>query len=159
MIYVSRRQIIITGAVAAASLTTTRKAIGVDNTMPFDRKNYPHLDAPVGPYVHATSYNGLLFLSGLTAFNTPAQDQDLPTQADAVFSQLRGILEAEGSGFENLIKVTLFVTEFEEIDKFRDVLFSVYGNHLPASSLIQIKSLFASDLKIEVEAIAALTPL
>ncbi len=63
--------------------------------MQIERKNYLHLDAPVGPYVHAVSYNGLLFLSGLTAFNTPAQDGDLATQAEAVFNQIKSILEAE----------------------------------------------------------------
>ncbi len=120
-------------------------------------KNYPHLDAPVGPYVHAVSYNGLLFLSGLTAFNTSAQDGDLGTQAEAVFEQIKSILEAEGVNFNNLLKVTIFVTEFGEVDKLRNVLFSYYGNNLPASSLVQVKSLFAPELKIEVEAIVALT--
>ncbi len=119
-------------------------------------KNYPHLDAPVGPYVHAVSYNGLLFLSGLTAFNTPAQNGDLATQAEAVFDQIKSILEAEGVNFNNLLKVTIFVTEFGEVDKLRNVLFSYYGNNLPASSLVQVKSLFAPELKIEVEAIVAL---
>jgi 2-iminobutanoate/2-iminopropanoate deaminase len=124
--------------------------------MQIERKNYPHLDAPVGPYVHAVSYNGLLFLSGLTAFNTPAQDGDLAIQAEAIFNQMKSILEAEKVSFSNLLKVTIFVTEFEEIDKFRNVLFNRYKNNLPASSLIQVKSLFAPALKIEVEAIAAL---
>lgn len=124
--------------------------------MKVERKNYPHLDTPVGPYVHAVSYSGLLFLSGLTAFSTPAQNQDLATQAEAVFDQIRSILEAEGTSFENLIKVTIFVTEFEEVEQLRNVLFSSYKNNLPASSLIQVKSLFAPELKIEVEAIVAL---
>jgi 2-iminobutanoate/2-iminopropanoate deaminase len=125
--------------------------------MKVERKNYSHLDTPVGPYVHAVSYNGLLFLSGLTAFNTPAQNQDLATQAKVVFDQIRSILEAEGISFENLIKVTIFVTEFGEVEQLRTVLFSHYENNLPASSLIQVKSLFAPELKVEVEAIVALT--
>lgn len=124
--------------------------------MQIERKNYSHLDAPVGPYVHAVSYDGLLFLSGLTAFNTPAQDRNLATQAEAVFAQIRSILEAEGTSFNNLIEVTMFVTEFEEVDKLRNVLFSIYENNLPASSLIQVKGLFAPELKIEVKAIVAL---
>ncbi|MEO0457238.1 MAG: RidA family protein [Cyanobacteria bacterium P01_A01_bin.114] len=162
MISFSRRQIV-AGAIAAAGFTAAHKATGadsatgVDRTMQLERKNYPHLDAPVGPYVHAVSYNGMLFLSGLTAFNTPAQGQDLPTQAEAVFSQLGSILEAEGKGFENLIKVTIFVTEFGEIDAFREVLFNTYQDNLPASALIQVRQLFAPDLNIEVEAIVALT--
>jgi 2-iminobutanoate/2-iminopropanoate deaminase len=78
--------------------------------MPVERKNYPHLDAPVGPYVHAVSYGGLLFLSGLTAFNTPAQDQNLAAQAETVFDQIRSILKLEETGFNDLIKVTMFIT-------------------------------------------------
>jgi 2-iminobutanoate/2-iminopropanoate deaminase len=100
--------------------------------MKVERKNYPHLDTPVGPYVHAVSYNGLLFLSGLTAFNTPAQNQDLTAQAKVIFGQIRSILDAEGTSFENLIKVTIYVTEFEEVEQLRNVLFSSYENNLPA---------------------------
>jgi len=125
--------------------------------MPVKRKNYSHLDTPVGPYVHAVSYNGLLFLSGLTAFNTSAQHQDLAAQAKVVFDQIKSILEVEGTSFEDLIKVTIFVTELEEVDQLRNILFSSYENNLPASSLIQVDSLFAPELKIEVEAIAALS--
>jgi 2-iminobutanoate/2-iminopropanoate deaminase len=124
--------------------------------MQVERKNYSHLDAPVGPYVHAVSCNGFLFLSGLTAFNTPSRNKDLAAQAEAIFDQIRSILEAESTSLANLIKVTIFVTELEEVDSLRNVLFHSYENNLPASSLIQIKSLFAPELKIEVEAIAAL---
>jgi 2-iminobutanoate/2-iminopropanoate deaminase len=124
--------------------------------MQIERKNYSHLDAPVGAYVHSVSYNGLLFLSGLTAFNTPAQDGDLATQAEAIIEQMKGVFVAEGISFDNLIKVTIFVTELGDINKLRHVLFSSYNNNLPASSLVQVKSLFAPELKIEIEAIAAL---
>jgi 2-iminobutanoate/2-iminopropanoate deaminase len=138
------------------SAAQIRASQRVRKDMQIERKNYPHLDTPVGPYVHAVSYDGLLFLSGLTAFNTPAQTGDLATQAEAVFEQIGSILEAERISFENLLKVTIFVTALGEVDKLRDVLFSHYENNLPASSLIQVKSLFAPELKIEVEAVVAL---
>ena len=158
MMNLNRRRMFTLGTLVAASLTLARKAIGAEPEMPIERKNYPHLDAPVGPYVHAVSYNGLLFLSGMTAFNTPAQNQDLATQAAAVFNQISSILVAEGTGFESLLKVTIFVTEFEALDQFRAVLFETYQIHLPASALIQVRGLFSPELKIEVEAIAALSP-
>ncbi|MGD1858097.1 MAG: RidA family protein [Leptolyngbyaceae cyanobacterium] len=124
--------------------------------MNIERKNYPQLDTPVGPYVHAVSYNGLLFLSGLTAFNTAAQNQDLAAQAKVVFEQIKSILEAEGTSFENLIKVTIFVTELKAVEQLRNVLFDSYKGSLPASSLVQVQCLFAPELKIEVEAVIAL---
>jgi 2-iminobutanoate/2-iminopropanoate deaminase len=57
---------------------------------------------------------------------------------------------------ENLIKVTLFVSDMSEIEQLRETLFNVYAKHIPASSLIEINSLFCKDLKIEIEAIIAL---
>jgi len=36
------------------------------------------------------------------------------------------------------------------------VLFHYYGDHLPASSLVQVSALFSPDLKIEIEGIMAL---
>ena len=176
MIHTNRRRFVAIGSIAAACLARVRHVIGAEPTMPIkqaterpseqetehaierniERKNYPHLDAPVGPYVHAVSYNGLLFLSGLTAFNTPAQHQDLVAQTEVVFAQLRSILEAEGTGLESLLKITIFVTEFEDLDRFRAVLFEAYQNTLPASALIQVKGLFLPEIKVEVEAIAAL---
>lgn len=39
--------------------------------------------------------------------------------------------------------------------QLRDVLLAFCGNALPASSLVQVNSLFAPDLKVEVEAIVA----
>jgi 2-iminobutanoate/2-iminopropanoate deaminase len=124
--------------------------------MQIERKNYPHLDAPLGAYVHTVSYGGLLFISGLTAFNTPAQDGDLIAQAEVIFDQMQGILEAEKTSFQGLLKVTIFVTELGQLSQLRTILFRRFEHHLPASSLVQVESLFVPGLKIEVEAIAAL---
>lgn len=156
MIDFRRRRMVTTGTLAAVGLSAAVYPPPKGSTpMSVERKNYPHLDAPVGPYVHAVSYNGLLFLSGLTAFNTAAQYGTLVAQAEVVFNQLQQTLEAEGTGFENLLKVTIFVTEFEDLERFREVLFTAYQEYLPASALIQVKGLFAPELKIEVEAIVA----
>jgi 2-iminobutanoate/2-iminopropanoate deaminase len=125
--------------------------------MQIERKNYPHLELPIGPYVHAVSYNGLLFLSGLTAFNTPQQNGNLAAQAEAIFEQIKSILEAEKVTFKNLLKVTIFVTELADIEQLRNVLFSYYEDNLPASCLVQVKSLFVAEVKIEVEAVVAVT--
>jgi 2-iminobutanoate/2-iminopropanoate deaminase len=124
--------------------------------MQIERKNYLHLDAPLGAYVHTVSYGGLLFISGLTAFNTPAQDGDLIAQAEVIFDQMQGILKAEKTSFQGLLKVTIFVTELGQLSQLRTVLFRRFEHHLPASSLVQVESLFVPGLKIEVEAITAL---
>lgn len=120
------------------------------------RKNYPELGEVKAPYVHAVKHNNTLWLSGLTAFGTPAQKAGIAEQAEAVFLQIKAIASAEGTDFSRLIKVTIFITSFAEIDALRQVLYRHYGDHLPASSLVEISRLFSPDLKIEIEAVFAL---
>ena len=120
------------------------------------RKNYPHLEEPVGPYVHAVEYNHFLFLSGITAFGTTAQKGTISEQADVIYSQIASIAAAENVNLSNLIKVTIYITSFDDLESLRATLFKHYGSALPASSLVQVKRLFSPDLKIEVEATLAL---
>lgn len=121
-----------------------------------ERKNYPQLVAPVGPYVHAVECNGFLFLSGITAFGSASATLSLGEQARECFAQIASIAAAEGTTLAALVKVTLFVTNLDEIERLREALFETYGKHLPASSLVRVSGLFAPELLIEVEAILGL---
>lgn len=120
------------------------------------RKNYPELGEVKAPYVHAVRHSNTLYISGLTAFGTAAQRAGIADQAEEIFSQIRKIANAEGTDFSALIKVTIFITSFDEIDELREVLFQNYGDHLPASSLVEVSRLFSTDLRIEIEAIFGL---
>jgi len=123
--------------------------------MKLRRINYPSLSEPVGPYVHAVKYENTLYLSGLTAFGTDAQFGNIENQAREIFRQMQEIVVAENSSLDNIIKITIFVTELNRMDKLRHALFDIYGQNLPASSLIHIAGLFDENLKIEIEAIIA----
>jgi 2-iminobutanoate/2-iminopropanoate deaminase len=92
-----------------------------------------------------------------TAFGTAAQRTDLASQAKSTLNQIQEILKSEKVGVEQILKVTIFVTDFAEAQALRDVLFNFYQGKLPASSLIQVQKLFAPELKIEIEAIVALS--
>lgn len=121
-----------------------------------ERKNYPQLGEVKAPYVHAVKHGVTLYVSGLTAFGTAAQQGDMAEQAEAIFNQLRAVAAAEHTSLASLLKVTIFITSFTEITALREVLYRNYGEHLPASSLIQVSGLFSTDLHIEIEAIFAL---
>ncbi|MFG6096266.1 RidA family protein [Leptothoe sp. ISB3NOV94-8A] len=124
--------------------------------MAIERKNYDHLGPVVGPYSHAVKHNGTLYVSGTTAFGSPAQGQSIDQQAEFIFSQLGKLAKVENTSLASLLKVTIFVTELEGIDGLRQVLFRHYGEHLPASSLVQVKSLFSPEVSIEIEAVFAI---
>lgn len=120
------------------------------------RKNYPELGEVKAPYVHSVKHGNTLYISGLTAFGTAAQHKGIAEQAEEIFNQIRKIVSAEGADFSALIKVTIFITSFAEIDALRKVLYRNYGDHLPASSLVEVSRLFSPDLSIEIEAVFGL---
>ena len=120
------------------------------------RKNYPQLGEVKAPYVHSVRHGNTLYISGLTAFGTAAQRSGIAGQAEEILSQIGKIASAEGTDFSALIKVTIFITSFEEIDELREVLYRHYGASLPASSLVEVSRLFSPDLKIEIETVFGL---
>jgi len=63
-----------------------------------ERKNYPQLGEVKAPYVHAVKHGATLYVSGLTAFGTAAQQGDMAEQAEAIFNQLRAVAAAEHTG-------------------------------------------------------------
>lgn len=68
---------------------------------------------PVGHYPHARRVGGLLFLSGLGP-RSPAGEpipEGIEAQCHAVFANVRSVLEAAGSRWEQLVDVTVFLTD------------------------------------------------
>lgn len=121
-----------------------------------ERKNYDALPAAVGPYSHAVKHGNTLYLSGFTAFGTPAQGKSLDEQAHAIFEQIKAVAHAEGTDMQSLIKVTTFITDFSQAKELRNILIQHYDGNLPASTLVQISKLFSPELNIEIEAVFGL---
>ena len=124
--------------------------------MPLKRNNYASLGMPVGPYVHSVKHGDTLYLSGLTAYGTQGQSKGMSDQVKAIFRQIEKVCQSEGTALSNIIKVTIYVTDMGQLDELRQSLFDVYGDHIPASSLVRVESLFSSEVDIEIEAIVAL---
>jgi 2-aminomuconate deaminase len=80
--------------------------------------------APVGAYPHARRVGDLLFLSGIGP-RTPGSDaipgnvydgdklvgHDIAAQARQVFANVHAVLEASGAHWEDLVDVTVFLTD------------------------------------------------
>lgn len=124
--------------------------------MSIQRINYPFLTPPVGPYCHAVKHNQTLYLSGLTAFGYPQQNDSTLEQIQCLYEQMQKIVECEGISLQNLIKVTLYVTDLSDMQCIRQSLLDYYGDHIPASTLVPVPMLFSPDINIEMEAILAL---
>ncbi|MDH5367864.1 MAG: Rid family hydrolase, partial [Cyclobacteriaceae bacterium] len=83
---------------------------------------------PVGLYPHARKVGNLLFLSGVGPREKGAKtipgvelddkgnivSYDIETQCRSVFQNVRYILEASGSSWDNLVDVTVFLTNMKD---------------------------------------------
>ena len=124
--------------------------------METEHKIYPHLQAPFGAFCHAVRANGFLYLSGFTASGTPAENGDIVAQTESVLDQIKSILEEEGVGLRDVVKVTVYVTELDKLKEIHDVRFRYFGDTLPASTLVKVAALVRPEMKIEIEAVAVL---
>ncbi|MGH3134838.1 MAG: RidA family protein, partial [Gaiellaceae bacterium] len=79
---------------------------------------------------------------------------DVVAQARQVFENMRAVLEAAGSGFADVLKVTIFVTDVHDRPRINPVRQEVFGAARPASTLVEVPRLAVPGAKIEVEAVA-----
>ena len=82
-------------------------------------------------------------------------DYDIAEEARSVFRNVRFILEDAGSAWENIVDVTVFLTDVADRPRINPVREDVFGEARPASTLIEVAALAVAGAKIEVEAVAA----
>lgn len=123
------------------------------------RFSNPHsVTPPYGPYSHvATVAAGaeLVFLSGQVGEH---RDGTVPKSIEDQYLQtvknIAAILETEGLGPRNIVKLTTYVVEQIATDRLRAARQSVLGDIAPAATLIFVPRLASQEYLVEVEAIA-----
>ena len=76
-------------------------------------------------------------------------------QTEVVWQNILAVLADAGMGIGDVVKITSFLTRFENFPKFAQVRAKYLGSHRPASTLLVISSLARPEFLVEVEAIAA----
>ena len=120
--------------------------------------NPPTLPVPRG-YSHAVEVTGgrTIYISGQIAVDREGRvvgAGDFPAQARQVFENLEAALAAAGAGFDDIVKVTIFMVDVSQLQAFRDVRDWYMTGEKPAASLVQVSQLVLPELMLEVEAIA-----
>lgn len=125
---------------------------------------------PVGAYPHARRVGNLLFLSGIGPRN-PENDEipglkrsasgnfiefDFEAQCHSVFSNVKAVLEASGARWEDLVDVTVFLTNMErDFHVYNKVYAQYFSTHQPCRTTVGISSL-PTPIAIELKCIAFL---
>ncbi|HOJ61403.1 MAG TPA: RidA family protein [bacterium] len=114
--------------------------------------------APVGPYSPGVAANGFLFVSGQIPLNPQTGElvQDsFEHQARQTLENLKRVVEAAGSSLEQVVKVTIFLSDLTYFDALNRIYAEYFSESRPARSTVQAARL-PKDVDVEIEAIALL---
>jgi len=123
------------------------------------RYNLEGVNNPQGRFSHVGEIgpNARLFhLAGQTGARPDGSvASDFTEQARQVYRNLTAVLAGCGMNWQNVAKVTVFLTNPDDIPAWRDVQKAAFGDVVPASTLLIVGRLARPEYRIEVEAIAA----
>ena len=126
--------------------------------------------APVGAYPHARRVGNLLFLSGVgprmpgsnaIPGNVHAADgrlvaYDIEAQCRQVFANVRAVLEASGARWQDLVDVTVFLTDMpRDFAAYNRVYAEYFGDAQPCRTTLGITAL-PTPIAIELKCIAVI---
>ena len=117
------------------------------------------LPDPTG-YSHVVEVpaSSLVFISGQVPLDASGElvgAGDIEAQTRQVFANLTVALEAAGVGWRDVVKLNYYLRDVGHLVAVRAVRDEILDTrHLPASTLVEVSSLFRDDVLIEIDAIA-----
>jgi 2-aminomuconate deaminase len=125
---------------------------------------------PVGPYPHARKVGNLLFLSGVGPRKKGSKEipgvtldssgniisYDIEEQCRNVFQNVKYILEASGSRWENLVDVTVFLTNMKkDFAAYNKIYAEYFSGNQPCRTTVEVNAL-PTPIAIELKCIATI---
>ncbi len=130
---------------------------------PIKRINPPELGSPPGySQIVDVSASRIIFIAGQTSLDRDGNlvgKNDFAAQATQAFRNLAVALRASGCTAAHLAKLTVFLTDMDNLALYREArnrfFESVTPPAAPAVTLVEVSKLYGPDFMIEIEAIAA----
>lgn len=111
----------------------------------------------IGPYSQAVVYGGVVYVSGQIPLD-PATGQlvdgPVAAQTERVFENLKAVLTAAGSGFDRVLKTTVYLASMDDFAAMNEVYGRYFPSEPPARATIQAARL-PRDVRVEIDVIAA----
>ncbi|HUJ24593.1 MAG TPA: RidA family protein [Myxococcales bacterium] len=110
----------------------------------------------IGPYSQAVVSGELVFTSGQIPLDPTTQQMvtgDVRAQAERVMENLGAVLAAAGSGFEKVVKATIFLADLNDFATVNEVYGKRFPKDPPARSTVQVAAL-PKGARVEIELIA-----
>ena len=111
-----------------------------------------------GPYSQAVIHNGLIYISGQGAVDPETNQLKIGTveqEAAMGLENIRIILEEAGSCLDNVLSITVYLSDLDEYDRFNTAYKRYFPKDPPARTCIQAARL-PFGTRVEITAVAAL---
>lgn len=109
-------------------------------------------DPPPETWSNCLVEGGIAYVAGMTASGGDLTDEY--TQAKAIFTKIRHLVEAAGGSMADIVTVTIFVTDITVREKVWQARREFFTGNFPASTLVQVAALATPALKVEINAVA-----
>lgn len=111
-------------------------------------------DAPeaIGPYSQAVVHNEVVYCSGQIGLNPETNEfigEDVESQARQVMKNLEAVLEEAGSGFDQVIKCSIFLDDMGNFGTVNEIYGSYFDDEPPARETVAVKTL-PKNCKVEI---------
>lgn len=110
----------------------------------------------IGPYSQAVVYNGIVYSAGQIPLHPETGEivgTDITAQAEQSLTNLKAVLEAAKSNFDQVLKVTAYLSTMDDFPAFNTVYSKYFTGSFPARSCFAVKTL-PKNVLVEIEAVA-----
>ncbi len=111
----------------------------------------------IGPYSQAVKTGNLIFISGQIPLDPKTGDivdGSIEDQANQVLDNIKSICEAAGHGLEDIVKITIFLTDLGNFATVNEVMKNYFKEPYPARATVEISGL-PLGVNVEIEAIVS----
>jgi 2-iminobutanoate/2-iminopropanoate deaminase len=123
--------------------------------MPIQRFMVPGEMEPVSHYCHVVKAGDHIWLSGMVGVAADGSiPEDTTDQFKIALDTIDRCLRHAGGRPDQVVKVLVFMTDISERAAINPARIAYFGEHRPASTLVEVSSLVDPRMKVEIEAVA-----
>ena len=114
--------------------------------------------AAIGPYSQAIQWGNVVFISGQVAFipsTGELNNNTFESEVNQVIDNLDAICKEAGGSLDNILKLSIFLTDLSNFDAVNDLMKQRFSEPFPARSTIEVSRL-PKDVNIEMDAILSI---
>jgi enamine deaminase RidA (YjgF/YER057c/UK114 family) len=125
--------------------------------MAVERLMLDELMEPVSHYCHGVRSGNVIWVSGMVGCTPHGEiPEDVVAQFQIAMDAVDAVIRAAGGSEKSWVKVRIFLTDINDRARINPIREAYFGEHRPASTLLEVSALVDPRMKVEIEAEAVI---